>query len=268
MRCRSQPDAPPARGVGTSIPSPAGGLWAVGLSFIGLSGLVSGMLPSNPTFCDLSNAICCCCCCAPPRRYPGTCRTLHHHPKPWPPSDLHFRSSDSPFGRFCASVVHAPLRVPCRPREAARATAAAARTAARTAGAAVTMVAACPQAAPQEWPPEHAVAVAQAPGPSEAASSSSSSSRVGHGLQKAPPWRPCASAPRRTQSGRGRCAAGGARRRRRTTAGALATMAQSMALTATHACTNVTCARTHYCIWLANARGGGHSGATPPFPKL
>jgi len=55
----------------------------VGLSFIGLSGLVSGgMLPSNPAFCDLSNAICCCCCCAPPRRYPGTCRTHHHHPSP------------------------------------------------------------------------------------------------------------------------------------------------------------------------------------------
>ncbi len=34
-----------ARGVGTSIPDPAGGLRAVGLSFIGLSGLVPGMLP-------------------------------------------------------------------------------------------------------------------------------------------------------------------------------------------------------------------------------
>ena len=42
-----------ARGVGTSIPDPAGGLRAVGLSFIGLSGLVSGVLPSNPAFCDL-----------------------------------------------------------------------------------------------------------------------------------------------------------------------------------------------------------------------
>ena len=70
-----------ARGVGTSIPSPAGGLRAVGLSFIGLSGLESGMLPSNPALCDLSNAICCCCC-APPRRYPGSCRTHHHHPSP------------------------------------------------------------------------------------------------------------------------------------------------------------------------------------------
>ena len=70
-----------ARGVGTSIPSPAGGLRAVGLSFIGLSGLESGMLPSNPALCDLSKAICCCCC-APPRRYPGTCRTHHHHPSP------------------------------------------------------------------------------------------------------------------------------------------------------------------------------------------
>ena len=70
-----------ARGVGTSIPSPAGGLRAVGLSFVGLSGLESGMLPSNPALCDLSNAICCCCC-APPRRYPGTCRTHHHHPSP------------------------------------------------------------------------------------------------------------------------------------------------------------------------------------------
>ena len=71
----------PTRGVGTSIPDSAGGLRAVGLSFIGLSGLVSGMLPSNPALCDLSNAICCCCC-APPRRYPGTCRTHHHHPSP------------------------------------------------------------------------------------------------------------------------------------------------------------------------------------------
>ena len=70
-----------ARGEGTSIPSPAGGLRAVGLSFVGLSGLESGMLPSNPALCDLSNAICCCCC-APPRRYPGTCRTHHHHPSP------------------------------------------------------------------------------------------------------------------------------------------------------------------------------------------
>ena len=47
----------------------------------GLSGLESGMLPSNPALCDLSNAICCCCC-APPRRYPGSCRTHHHHPSP------------------------------------------------------------------------------------------------------------------------------------------------------------------------------------------
>jgi len=47
----------------------------------GLSGLESGMLPSNPAICDLSNAICCCCC-APPRRDPGTCRTHHHHPSP------------------------------------------------------------------------------------------------------------------------------------------------------------------------------------------
>ena len=51
------------------------------MSFIGLSGLESGMLPSNPALCDLSNAICCCCC-APPRRYPGSCRTHHHHPSP------------------------------------------------------------------------------------------------------------------------------------------------------------------------------------------
>jgi len=58
-----------ARGVGTSIPDPAGGLRAVGLSFIGLSSLVLGMLPSKPALCDLSNAICCCCC-SPPRRYP------------------------------------------------------------------------------------------------------------------------------------------------------------------------------------------------------
>ena len=71
----------PTRGVGTSIPDSAGGLRAVGLSFIGLSGLESGMLPSNPALCDLSNAICCCCC-APPRRYPGSCRTHHHHPSP------------------------------------------------------------------------------------------------------------------------------------------------------------------------------------------
>ena len=69
------------RGVGTSIPDSADGLRAVGLSFIGLSGLVSGMLPSNPALCDLFNAICCCCC-APPRRYPGTCHTHHHHPSP------------------------------------------------------------------------------------------------------------------------------------------------------------------------------------------
>ena len=47
----------------------------------GLSGLESGMLPSNPAICDLTNAICCCCC-APPRRDPGTCRTHHHHPSP------------------------------------------------------------------------------------------------------------------------------------------------------------------------------------------
>ena len=74
-------DAPPARWVGTSIPDPAGGLRVVGLSFIGLSGLVSGMPPSNPTLCIFSNCWMLLLLRAS-RPLPGISRTHHHHPSP------------------------------------------------------------------------------------------------------------------------------------------------------------------------------------------
>ena len=60
-------------GAGSSIPSPAGGLRAAGLSFIGLLGLVSGVLPILPAPCGLSNAACRCSC-APRRGHPGRSR--------------------------------------------------------------------------------------------------------------------------------------------------------------------------------------------------
>ena len=63
-------------------------------------------------------------------------------PKPWPLSDLHFFSSDSPFGRLCLVCALSVCSL-CRPHEAAQATAAAARTADRAAGGAETTAAAC-----------------------------------------------------------------------------------------------------------------------------
>ena len=63
-------------------------------------------------------------------------------PKPWPLSDLHFFSSDSPFGRLCLVCALSVCSL-CRPHEAAQATAAAARTAERAAGGAETTAAAC-----------------------------------------------------------------------------------------------------------------------------
>ena len=75
-------------GAGSSIPSPAGGLRAAGLSFIGLLGLVSGMPPVRTLLSAPSNAACCCSC-APPRRLPGPCRSHHHHPSPGrPPASI------------------------------------------------------------------------------------------------------------------------------------------------------------------------------------
>ena len=124
------------RGVGTSIPDSAGGLRAVGLSFIGLSGLVSGMLPlTRPSATSAAAA-------ARLHAAIQELAALPPSPKPWPLSDLSFFSSDSP---FALSVC--PL---CRPREAARETAVAARTAARTAGVAEMIAAACAWAAPPD----------------------------------------------------------------------------------------------------------------------
>ena len=65
-------------GSGSSFPSPAGGLRAAGLSFVGLPSRDSGMPPSTgPQTRDLSNAA-----------FPG----------PWLPLGI-FRPSDPPFGR-------------------------------------------------------------------------------------------------------------------------------------------------------------------------
>ena len=148
-----------ARGVGTSIPSPAGGLRAAGLSFIGLPGLDLRYAALFSALRGLSNAACCCSC-APPRCHPGPCRSHHHLPSPGRPpasiSTLLTRPSAAR-ARFC------PLLVPCvhagaRSRVAPRATDAAARVAGRAAGAAGSMAAAWAAAEAAPWQPGWAVA--------------------------------------------------------------------------------------------------------------
>ena len=89
-----------ARGVGTSIPSPAGGFWAAGLSFIGLPGLDLRYAALFSALRGLSNAACCCSC-APPRCHPGPCRSHHRHPSPGHPQASISALLTRRFGRSC-----------------------------------------------------------------------------------------------------------------------------------------------------------------------
>ena len=89
-----------ARGVGTSIPSPAGSLRAAGLSFIGLPGLDLRYAALFSALRGLSNAACCCSC-APPRCHSGPCHSHHHHPSPGHPQASISAPLTRRFGRSC-----------------------------------------------------------------------------------------------------------------------------------------------------------------------
>ena len=148
----------PARVVGTSIPDPAGGLRAVGLSFIGLSGLVtlSGNAALEPGFLRPLKRVLLLLL----RAFTPPSRALPHpppSPQPWLPSGVRFRPSDPPLGRSCLVSALSMCHL-CRPRNApstARLAAAAAVAAARAAGRAVATRLAALTAAPA---PERAAA--------------------------------------------------------------------------------------------------------------
>ena len=118
-----------ARGVGTSIPSPAGGLRAAGLSFIGLPGLDLRYAALFSALRGLSNAVCCGSC-APLCCHPGPCCSHHHNPSPGHPQASISALLTRLFGRSC--LISAFSACPrCRPPQATRTTDAAARASAR-----------------------------------------------------------------------------------------------------------------------------------------
>ena len=206
--------APLPSGSGSSIPSPAGGLRVVGLSFIGLLGL-------DPGLCWMEV------CIARPRTrpasaparlhatFPGPCRSYPPPPQPWPPSGVHFHRSDPPFGRSC--IVSALSVCPvCSSRAAHRATDLAIRAAARAAGAARAMAAAWAAAEAAAWPSGWPVAAARAPLQASPAAFSCRSRAAAEAAAEAAAgsrrriWRPG----RRLRRVRSWGAAGTARRRR------------------------------------------------------
>ena len=221
--------APLPSGSGSSIPSPAGGLRVVGLSFIGLLGL-------DPGLCWMEV------CIARPRKrpasaparlhatFPGPCRSYPPPPQPWPPSGVHFHRSDPPFGRSC--IVSALSVCPvCRPREAPPAADAAARAAGRAAKAAGSMAAAWAAAETAAWPFGWPVAAARAPvRASRTAVGSSRRAAAAAAVEAATAakgrrWR----LGRRLRGVRSQGAAGGARRRRLGASGARGSALLTMA---------------------------------------
>ena len=151
-------------GSGSSIPSPAGGLRVVGLSFIGLLGLISLLryaALSNPAFRPLERSLLL--RLRATHRDPGPCRSHHHHPSPGRPPASISTVPTRPFGRL--RIVSAlPLAVSpvCRLRAAPRAIKVAARVAARASGAAAAMTSAWAAAEAASWPSGWPVAAARA----------------------------------------------------------------------------------------------------------
>jgi hypothetical protein len=151
-------------GSGSSIPSPAGGLRVVGLSFIGLLGLISLLryaALSNPAFRPLERSLLL--LLRATHRDPGPRRSHHHHPSPGRPPASISTVPTRPFGRL--RIVSAlPLAVSpvCRLRAAPRAIKVAARVAARASGAAAAMTSAWAAAEAASWPSGWPVAAARA----------------------------------------------------------------------------------------------------------